>query len=103
MKQKYLVIENTYFYDGHGDVDLGPIRKFISDDDKYKDLNENKFYDKDLQLLEDDYDEHYKSEDGYNLTCTEVQVKKISNEEAERLEHIIREYNKIIINEIDLT
>lgn len=106
---KLLVYEVEFFYDGHGDQEEGATKKYII---PYKEfltkLDEEKSYNKDIINLsgdEEDFKEllkdcettnnEYFAEDGYNCTIKSVDFKEITDEEAERIQNIINEYEKI--------
>lgn len=96
---RYLVIEKEYFYNGHSEAAEGEVKKYISDDDMFADLDESKVYDDDLQeRTDDDYDTgEYYAQDGYHARQTFLRFIKISEEAAEGLQYILDQYNKIKI------
>jgi len=112
---KLLVIETEYFFDGHGTPDEGNTSKFITDQRIYDYIDTDKYYYsyefryfkneqldkmseeeivenvKDLEVK----DEYLHEQDGYNCSASTYVIKKVSDEEAERIQNIINEYNKI--------
>ena len=114
MRQKYLVVETQYFFDGHGTPEEGSITKFISDDRHWKFVKKNKYYGSyEFQFI--DYDEfesekeleeyieqeierdpnYMSAEDGYNCTACTYKIKKVTEEEAKEIETLIKKYEKL--------
>lgn len=96
---KYLVKEYTYFVDPHGSPDSGGKEITIESGDKW-----DKIYEEWL-VHQDDYyqgpgewiteDELQGSEDGYNSTYISYDMKIIPDDELEKYEKIIGDYNNL--------
>jgi hypothetical protein len=109
---KYLVKQTKYYFDGHGEgmVGEGSENKFISDNPVYGFVdNDYEGYYYDLEDVDPESgdikgeikencmadEDNLHEQDGYNCTAYTYEVKKISDEEAERINKILEEYNKI--------
>ena len=110
---KWLVIETEYFFDGHGTPDSGAINKFITDKRIYSYIKSGEYYysyefryfdNKQLdKMSEEEIVENVNElkckdlyeQDGYNCTASTYKVIKVSDVEAEMLQLIIEQYNKL--------
>jgi len=97
---KYLVIEKEFFYDGHSEEADGEVKKYITDDPYFDNMDESKTYCDDLQEREDyeTDDGPYYAQDSYHSRETFLKFKKLTEVEAEEIQHIFDQYNKITIN-----
>ena len=95
----YLVKEQVYIYDGHGEADSGTTELKVETDSKYakySELDESKTYNEDFEVLEDGYDEDFYPEDGYHCSSTEITFKKIKESEVENYKKIIKDYTDLL-------
>lgn len=105
---KYLIKRTNWFVDPHGTPDEAGEKKYISDNSRYALLETNKLYYRHVEEIMDyETDEEFKeelvgaeaedarAEDGYNCEVHSFKVTEISDEEADRIEKIIYEYESI--------
>jgi hypothetical protein len=85
----YLVESKSYFYDGHGEGELGGTTyKTLSTDVEY---DPNLVYDDDGNIFDENHPRW--AEDGYNCEATKRKYKKITEWEARKFHATISDYN----------
>lgn len=103
MKKYYLIKEATYFYDGHGEPEQGPINFYVG---TYKELETvgyvgledaklkpNIWYTDDYEIDTDDT-EHY-AEDGYHKSTTSFIMKEVNETEYLEYNGLLTKYNTL--------
>lgn len=100
MKKYYLVIESKLFVDPHGEVNYGGCTKEVEYTDRFEELglDLSKTYNDDLEEVdENDYEG---SEDGYNSSYIELNIREITEKEYIDYKMIIDSYNELKTYEI---
>lgn len=95
-KKYYLLRYDTSFYDGHGCPDDGGTTFKVEHTEKYNDWDLTKLYGEDGEILEDDYDEDFSEQDGYNYYHTTFCIKEITKDEFDNYSKILEDYDKLM-------
>lgn len=108
MKDTFLIIQEEYHFDDHGDDSLGKVTKFVSDNPKYHErIKPDTWYNEPLWMFEtDDWTEEFESEcicdpydmypsDGYGYKAYKYKLRRLMNDEIEEAYDIIEKYNNL--------
>lgn len=87
---KWLVLETTHFYDGHGEEADGDMAYFITEDPIYSQLDSELRYNNDLYEQTELYEQ-----DGYHTTANSYMANKITDQEAILINLTIDAYSKL--------